>query len=64
MIELVRIINNRNLEGMFYGYISLILLPDISKWNANNLVDMSGVFCKCSSLKSLGDDFKIEKFRE
>ena len=44
MIELVRIINIRNLEGMFYGCISLNLLSDISKWNKNNLVYMIGAF--------------------
>ena len=39
VIALVGIINIRELEGMFYGCISLISLPDISKWNKINLVE-------------------------
>ena len=39
VITSVGIINIRDLEGMFYGCISLISLPNISKWNKINLVD-------------------------
>ena len=40
---------------MFDGCSSLILLPDISKWNTNNVTDMSKMFYNCLSLKSLPD---------
>ena len=40
---------------MFCGCISLISLPDISKWNTNNVTDMSWMFCRCESLISLPD---------
>ena len=30
-------------------------LPDISKWNTNNITNMSYIFYDCSSLKSLPD---------
>ena len=42
-------------NGMFYECSSLKLLPDISKWNTNNVTDMSYLFYKCSSLQSLPD---------
>ena len=35
--------------------VHLSLLPDISKWNTNNITNMSGIFIECSSLKSLPD---------
>jgi len=35
---------------MFDGCYSLESLPDISKWNTNNVIDMSGMFADCSSL--------------
>ena len=41
--------------GLFYECSSLKSLPDISKWNTNNVTDMSCLFYKCSSLKSLPD---------
>jgi surface protein len=28
---------------LFYGYSSLISLPDISKWNTNNATSMKGI---------------------
>ena len=34
---------------------SLIKLPDISKWNTNNINNMSCMFRECSSLSSLPD---------
>ena len=40
---------------MFGGCSSLLSLPDISKWNTNNVTNMSGLFSKCSSLISLSD---------
>ena len=43
------------MSSMFYGCSSLSLLPDISKWNTNNVTDMSFMFSGCSSLSSLSD---------
>ena len=40
---------------MFEGCSSLSSLPDISKWNTNNVTDMGGMFYNCSSLSSLPD---------
>ena len=30
-------------------------LPDISKWNTENVIDMGGMFSICSSLVGLSD---------
>ena len=40
---------------MFYDCSSLLSLPDISKWNINNLNGMSFMFYKCRSIKSVPD---------
>ena len=40
---------------MFYGCSSLILLPDMSKWDTKNVTDMFGMFYGCTSIKSLPD---------
>ena len=40
---------------MFYNCSSLSFLPDISKWNTNNVNDMKGIFSECKSLESLPD---------
>ena len=40
---------------MFYGCSSLSSLPDISKWNTNNVTNIKGMFYGCSSLSSLPD---------
>ena len=40
-------------EEIFKNCLSLKSLPDISKWNTNNVTDMSRLFYKCSSLSSL-----------
>ena len=37
---------------MFYGCSSLLSLPDISKWNTNNVINMIEMFYGCSSLSS------------
>ena len=37
---------------MFYNCESLISLPDISKWNSDNLKGTVVMFDKCISLKS------------
>ena len=39
----------------FLGCSSLLSLSDISKWNINNVEDMSSLFSGCSSLSSLPD---------
>ena len=41
--------------GMFENCYSLSSLPDISKWNTNNVTNMSYLFSNCSSLSSLPD---------
>ena len=38
---------------MFCNCESLCSLPDISKWNTNNVIDMSWMFYDCESLSSL-----------
>ena len=40
---------------MFLGCSSLSSLQDISKWNTNNVTNMSNMFYYCSSLSSLPD---------
>ena len=40
---------------LFYGCISLISLPDISKWDTSNVSFMSNLFSKCCSLANLDD---------
>ena len=44
-----------DMSDMFDGCSSLISLPDISKWNTNNVECMSYMFSRCSSLISLPD---------
>ena len=44
-----------NMSGMFSHCSSLSSLPDISKWNTNNVNDMAYMFNNCSSLLSLPD---------
>ena len=36
---------------MFSGCISLVSLPNISKWNMKNVVNISNLFFNCKSLK-------------
>ena len=45
----------KNMCSMFYGCSSLISLPDISKWNTNNVKHMNSLFFNCSSLIFLPD---------
>ena len=40
---------------MFSECSSLLSLPDISKWNTNNVTNMRFIFYGCSSLSSLPD---------
>ena len=43
------------MHGLFSYCSSLSSLPDISKWNTNNVNDISDLFSGCSSLSSLPD---------
>ena len=45
----------KNMSHMFDDCSSLSSLPDISKWNTNNVTDMNHMFEYCSSLSSLPD---------
>ena len=40
---------------MFYGCKSLEELSDISKWNIDNVINMSYMFYGCKSLKELSN---------
>ena len=43
------------MDMIFANCLSLLELPDISKWNTNNVNNMSYIFCNCKSLKELPD---------
>jgi surface protein len=43
------------MKKMFFNCSSLISLPDISKWNTTNVINMKKMFYNCSSLISLPD---------
>ena len=43
------------MNNIFSGCISLNSLPDISKWNTNNITNMCNIFNGCKSLRSLPD---------
>ena len=60
-------IQNKKLEGediklivggMFGGYSSLFSLPDISKWNTNNIINMKGMFYGCKDSLNIPTKFK------
>ena len=53
------------MDNMFRGCSSLISLPNITKWNINNVKDMKMIFFGCSSLISLPDisRWKIVEFK-
>ena len=42
-----------NMNGLFAGCSSLQYLPDISKWNIKNTINIGCMFQGCTSLKSL-----------
>ena len=50
--------------SMFYDCSSLQSLPDISKWNTENVTNMSCMFDSCSSLQSLPDISKWKLNKE
>ena len=43
------------MSDMFSGCPSLLSLPDISKWNTNNVTNMYSMFNGCFSLSSIPD---------
>ena len=43
------------MKSMFANCLSLKKIPDISKWNTDNVTDMSRIFAKCSNIISLPD---------
>jgi len=43
------------MKCMFYECLSISSLPDISKWNTNNVSNITDIFKGCSSLSSLPD---------
>ena len=51
------------MSSMFYNCSSLSSLPDISKWNTNNVTDMSRMFYNCSSLLTLPDLSELKKLK-
>ena len=44
-----------NISELFFECENLIQLPDISKWETNNISNMDEVFYNCKSLKELPD---------
>ena len=44
-----------SMDGMFTNCSSLISLPDISKWNTKNVIDLDDIFDGCLSLYSFPD---------
>ena len=50
------------MSGLFYGCSSLKSLPNISKWNTNNVTNIAGIFTGCSSLTEIQNTryFKME----
>ena len=43
------------MSSMFYHSSNLSTLPDISKWNTNNVTNMSYMFYHCYNLSTLPD---------
>ena len=53
--KIIKETNSFFLNFIFGGCSSLISLPNISKWNINNVNSMGTLFYKCSSLIKLPD---------
>ena len=49
------------MKYLFSGCISLMSLPDISKWDTRKVTNMSYMFKNCSSLIKLPDISKWDK---
>ena len=43
------------MSGLFICCLSLKTLPDLSKWNTNNVIDLSLVFFACPKLEEIPD---------
>ena len=43
---------------MFKGCSSLSSLPDISKWNTNNVTDMNNMFSGCNESLNIPSKYK------
>ena len=41
------------MNSMFYGCSLLTILPNISQWKINNLIDIDFIFDKCDSLNNI-----------
>ena len=54
-IELYLPLDIKGIDHLFYNCKSLKSLPDISKWNTNNVTQMNNLFYNCESLISLPD---------
>ena len=50
------------MKFMFFRCSSLSSLPDISKWNTNNVTDMRYTFSGCSGCSSLSSLSDISKW--
>ena len=46
------------MSGMFASCLSLTTLPDISKWNTNNVTNMNSMFISCKESLNIPDKFK------
>ena len=60
-IKLKRINNIADISNMFYGCKSFFSLPDISKWNTNNINSVTHIFIKCPNIiisKVISSNFK------
>ena len=47
-------------DELYGGCISLSYLPDISKWNMKNIMNITSMFCNCVSLVRIPDISKWE----
>ena len=48
------------MNKIFYGYNSLIHLPDLSKWNIFNINEMDDIFDECFSLLFIPGIHKLD----
>ena len=58
-VKLKGIYNITDMSYMFNDCLSLSSLPDISKWNTNNVIKMNNMFSGCILLSSLPDISKL-----
>ena len=53
--KFIRYTKYYDMSFMFSGSTSLSFLPDISKWNIKNVVNMNSMFNHCESIKNISD---------